>query len=653
MTCRAPRCAPPLSMPRHFDVARHPLDPLTPEEIARVAAAVRTCADFGLDIRFVSIGLAEPAKADLAAWHSGIAVSRLAFVSLYDVAQRCAYEVTVDLPEGRVATVLARPGLQPGIVLEEFALCQAAVKADPAWRAAIALRGVTDFEKALIDPWSVGAYGDERYPDKRMALALTCIRGDHNDVGYGRPVEGVVAYVDLETMTVVEVVDTGVVPLPPLTGFYTPATVGPLRTDIKPLEIVQPEGASFTVDGHQVLWQNWSFRVGFTPREGLVLHEIAYKDQGRVRPIIYRASMSEMLVPYGDPTPGHAKKNVFDSGEYGLGRMTNSLTLGCDCVGTIHYFDAHLATMSGAPMTIRNAVCLHEEDTGTLWKHYDWRTRNTEVRRSRRLTVSFFATLGNYDYGFFWHLYQNGNIEIEIKLTGILSTGAVPAGTLPPWGSLIAPQLYAPIHQHHFIYRLDMDVDGGGNSLFEVDTVADPLGPSNPYGTAFHAVARPLRSEGEAMRDANPAIGRGWLVTNPNRLNHLGQPTAYKIMAGADIAKPFAHPDSAIMRRGGFMAHTLWATRHDPAELYASGDYINQNPNPDGLHKWVARDHALENTNLVVWYNIGVHHIPRPEEWPVMPVATAGFMLKPVGFFDRNPAMDVPPPVAVIACCAP
>lgn len=623
-------------------------DPLVPDEIAIASKCVREKAPVGSDIRFISIGLKEPAKAALS---SGASIVREALVHIYDVSNRLTCEAVVDVEKRTLVSFTPRPGLQAGIVIEEFHMCQAAVRADPRWRAAVARRGVTDFDSAIIDPWTVGAYGDELFPDRRMAMALASIRGSADDVGYGRPVEGVIAYVDLETMQVVEVTDGDVVPLPPLTGNYTPDSVGPLRTDLKPLDISQPEGTSFSVDGNEIRWQKWRFRVGFTPREGLVLYQIAYDDKGRARNIIHRASMSEMLVPYGDPSAIHAKKNVFDSGEYGMGRMANSLKLGCDCLGAIHYFDAHLSDMQGDPITIENAVCLHEEDHGTLWKHYDWRTGRTEVRRSRRLVVSFFATLGNYDYGFYWHFYQTGDIEAEVKLTGVLSTGAVREGTKPTYGSLIAPQLYAPIHQHYFIYRLDMDVDGEGNSLYEVNSVAAPPGPLNPYGSGFKAEYTPLRTEKEAVRDADHSVGRSWLVVNPNVKNVVGESVGYKIHPGADVARPFAAESSSVMKRGGFIAHTLWATKYDDGELYASGDYINQNPTPDGVHTWVEQDRPLENTDLVVWYNVGVHHIPRPEEWPVMPVAHAGFKIKPAGFFDQNPAIDVPPPDLRKSCC--
>lgn len=633
-----------------YDV-RHPLDQLSPEEIRAAVAVLKASGRLGDNVRFVSISLKEPDKAALHAFRKGGMPPRLAGITALDLSAHCVVEAVIDLDATKLADFATRSGVQPGIVIEEFKLCEAAVKADAKWRAALEKRGITEFDKAIVDPWSVGVYGDEKYPDKRLAQALSYIRTSEKDVGYGRPVEGVIAVVDLETMTVLDVIEDHPIPLPPGSGNYTADSVGPLRDDLKPLDIVQPEGPSYKVDGYGVEWQRWSFRIGFTPREGLVLHDITYRDGARLRSVMARASMSEMLVPYGDPSITHNKKNVFDNGEYGIGRMANSLTLGCDCLGTIHYFDAFLADMAGEPITIRNAVCMHEEDYGTLWKHTDWRTRHSEVRRGRRLVVSFFATVGNYDYGFYWSFHQNGDIQLELKLTGVLSVGAIAPGEMPTHGVLVAPQLYAPIHQHHFIFRLDMDVDGSGNSLYEVNTVTDPVGPANPYAASFRAQSTLLASEKAAARDADPRAGRVWAVVNPNEVNALGQPTGYKIVPGADVAAPFASPDSSVMKRGGFIAHTLWATEYSPDELYASGDYINQNAEPNGLHRWVERDKPLENKDLVLWYNCATHHVPRPEEWPVMPVAHAGFWLKPSGFFIQNPAMDVPPPVPRKSCC--
>jgi primary-amine oxidase len=272
-----------------------------------------------------------------------------------------------------------------------------------------------------------------------------------------------------------------------------------------------------------------------------------------------------------------------------------------------------------------------------------------EVRRSRRLVVYFIATVGNYEYGFYWYFYQDGTIQLEVKLTGIASNGAVRPGEKPPWGELVAPQVYAPIHQHFFNARLDMMVDGAGNSVYEVNTVADPPGPENPHHNAFHTEATLLGSEQAAQRLIDPLAGRFWKVVNPSVKNRLGEAVGYKLVPGENVL-PFVGAAASVTRRAGFITRHLWVTRYEPRERYAAGDYPNQHPGGAGLPSYVQDDAALENTDVVLWYSFGAHHVARPEDWPVMPVAYIGFALKPVGFFDRNPALDVPPPMGHAAC---
>ena len=620
----------------------HPLEPLTSEEITAAVHIVRTERNLHERVRFASVTLHEPPKEVVLNFQQGDPVTRAAFIILLDNTDGATYEVIVSITEGKVTSWRHIPGAQPSIMLDEFFECEQAVKASPEFQAALRKRGITNFDLLMVDPWSAGNYEGKEGETQRLSRALSWIRSDPNDNGYAHPIEGLIAIVDLNTMEVVQVEDYGVVPLPPTAGNYTPEAVGQMRTDLKPLEINQPEGPSFTVNGHEVHWQKWHFRLGFTPREGVVFYTVGYEDQGKMRPILYRASLAEMVVPYGDPSPGHYRKNAFDVGEYGVGTLANSLELGCDCLGHIHYFDALMTDSRGNLVKLPNAVCMHEEDYGILWKHIDWRTNQTEVRRSRRLVVSFIATVGNYEYGYFWYFYQDGTIQFEVKMTGIMNTGALPPGVKPKYGQLVAPQLYAPIHQHFFNVRLDMMVDGLNNSVYEVHTEAEPPGPENPYGNAYFAQATLLSRESEAQRVIDPLSGRYWKVVNPEALNALGEPVSYQLMPGDNVL-PFAHPESSVFKRARFATKHLWVTPYSPAERFPAGDYPNQHPGGAGLPAWTQADRSLENTNVVLWYTVGVHHVPRPEDWPVMPVGYYGFTLKPVGFFDRNPALDVPP----------
>ena len=630
----------------------HPLDPLTPEEITEAATILKTQRHLGARVRFETVVLREPSKPTVLNFRKGGPIQREAFIVILDNETSATYEATVSLTQREVTSWTHVPGVQPRVMLDEFSECEAAVKADPQFQAAIRKRGITNPDLVMVDPWSAGNYGIDDEKGRRLVLARSFVRSSPNDNGYARPLEGVTAVVDLNKMEVIRVDDYGVVPLPPNAGNYASEFVGEFREDLKPLEIVQPEGTSYQVDGYAVRWQKWNLRIGFTPREGLVIHTIGYEDQGRVRPIIYRAALSDMVVPYGDPGKDHYRKNAFDAGEYGIGSLASSLTLGCDCLGEIYYFDAVVNDSRGGAMTIPNAICMHEEDYGVLWKHTDWRTGQIEVRRSRRLVVSSISTVGNYEYGFFWYFYQDGTIQVEVKLTGILNTAAEPPGRVPKYGTLVAPQLNAHIHQHFFNFRIDMNVDGEPNSVYEVNTLAEPSGPENPHGNAFYADPTLLRTELEAQRVIEPMTGRYWVVSNPSAHNSLGQPVAYKLIPGENIL-PFAHPDSSIIKRAGFITKHLWVTPYKPEEMSASGAYPNQHPGGAGLPEYTSGDRSIVDTDLVLWYTFGHHHVPRPEDWPVSPVAYCGFTLKPMGFFDTNPALDVPPPSHHNGACHP
>jgi primary-amine oxidase len=444
--------------------------------------------------------------------------------------------------------------------------------------------------------------------------------------------------VDLDRSEVVAVEEDPTVPIPSTPGPYRAADVEP-KVALKPLEITQPEGVSFTVDGWQINWERWSFRIGWCQREGLLIHDVSFDDYGTRRTIARRMSIAELVIPYGDPSSGAFRKNAFDTGEYGLGNYTNSLTLGCDCLGEITYLDVSLAEADGSIREIPNAICLHEEDHGILWKHTD-EAGHVEVRRSRRFVASSLVTVNNYEYGYFWYFYQDGSIEFEAKLTGIVLTLAADPDKDYPSSTEIDPGLLAPYHQHIFAARLDLDVDGVENSVVEVEAVAIPAGPDNPHGAAYTTSATVLSSESTAQRVVDPFTNRYWKVINPNRLNHVGKPVGYKLVPG-HTTYPLAQRDSVIGKRAGFMYSHLWVTPNNDAEKYPAGDYPFQHEGGDGLPAWTAADRPLENTDVVLWYTFGTNHIPRTEDWPVMPVERVGFHLKPVGFFRRSPGNDV------------
>ncbi|MGF1595675.1 MAG: primary-amine oxidase [Acidimicrobiales bacterium] len=621
--------------------AAHPLDRLTPEEMAAAVAIIKDSEHFGPRMRFASLGLHPPDKADVLSFAPGDEWDRRADAILLDNADGAAVEMTVSLTTGTVTRHERLLGVQPAVILNEFFESEELIRNDPAFVEAMAKRDITDLSLVTIDPWSAGNYGDPVESDKRIIRALVWVRSEEGDNQYAHPVDGVMVIIDLNEMKVVRVDDEGVIPVPQTMNNYSSTYRTNTRTDIKTLEITQPDGASFTIDGDRIRWQKWDLRVGWTHREGLVLNTVTYTDGDRVRPVLYRASLAEMTVPYGDPSPTQARKNAFDVGEYGLGMLANSLVLGCDCLGEIHYLDGHFVDGDGDVITIPQAICIHEEDFGISWKHTDFRTEQAEVRRLRRLVVSFIATVGNYEYGLYWYLYQDGRVELDIKLTGILSTGALSNGTPPKYGTDLGDGLYGPNHQHFFCVRLDTQIDGVENSVVEVNTRPAPP-EENPFGNAFYGEQTVLATEQEAQRLIDPLVGRYWKITSSDATNKTGAPTAYKLVPGENIL-PFATEESSIRQRAAYMWKHLWVTPYDPSENHPAGDYPNQHPGGAGLPEWTKANRSVTDTDIVVWYVMGHNHLPILEDWPVMPVANMGFTLKPAGFFDESPVMDLPP----------
>jgi primary-amine oxidase len=629
----------------------HPLDPLTRDEINAAAQVLKDAGRVTDKSRFSTVILNEPPKAEVLAFRAGGEVRREAFAVVFEREANKTFEAVVDVKNKRLVSWREIPGAQPMMLIEDALLVQSVLRADPQWQAAMRKRGITDFQDVVIDPWSAGNFGFREEQGVRVFKGISFLRGKGVRNQYARPVEGVVALVDLTHKKLLRLIDSGVVPVPAATAELDPPSVGKLRLAPKPLAVTQPEGQSFEVNGHEVRWQNWRFRFALHPREGLVLYTVGYEDQGRLRPVLYRAALSEMVVPYGDPGAAWFFRNAFDAGEFGVGRSALQLEAGTDLPANAKTFSVASAGETGNGFEAKDRVALYERDGGVLWKHVDYMTNHNESRRARELVLSYFANLGNYEYGFNWVFHQDGALEMEVLLTGIMAAkGVRPANGgehshgPDPYSHVVAEGVAAVHHQHTFNFRLDFDVDGAGaNSVVEQNIVALPPGPKNPYRNAFTMTETVLRRELEAKRRLSLASGRKWRVVNPAVRNALGQPVGYTLVPGEN-AVPYAGPKSSVAARAGFMSAHLWVTPYDADEMYAAGKYVNQSKGGEGLPQWVRANRPIENKDVVVWYTMGVNHIPRPEDWPVMPVHRASFRLVPTGFFARNPALDVPKP---------
>ena len=631
----------------------HPLDPLSSDEFATAAAILRREHDVqaggpGLGWRFASIELVEPTKAELREFErAGEVPDRRATVICLNRATNATYKSVVSLAADRVESFEHVPGVQANFTVDEFVECDQLLRTNPELLAALARRGIDDVGLVFFDTWTYGdAVAPAEFRDRRLGWSDTWLREGPGTNPYAHLVSGLHCVIDVNAMEVLRIEDGPHVAMPAVMGEYVPRHIPERiraqyrREPLKPLQVVQPDGPSFTLDGNHLEWQNWSLRVGFNYREGMTLHAVGYRDGDRIRSVAHRLSFAEMVVPYRDPSPDHYRRTAFDIGEWGLGFMTQSLELGCDCLGEIRYLDAVLHDSTGRPYTITNAICIHEEDNAVLWKHVD-HDAGAEVRRMRRLTLSFHVTVANYEYLVYWRLHQDGNIECEVRATGIMVTTPLAPGQPNPNGTLVDERTYAPFHQHFLVARLDLDVDGPDNTVFMTESFAEPIGPDNPHGLSVVVRNVGLRTEREGIQDVDFATQRAWKVVNTNVVNGIGTHPAYKLVPSGALPPMFAD-ESPVMKRANVIGHTLWVTPNDPAERWPAGEFVNQSVADTGLGQWTKANRSIDNTDVVLWYVFGLHHITRPEDWPVMPVDVVSFWLKPFGFFDRNPALDVP-----------
>ncbi|AIJ21417.1 primary-amine oxidase [Amycolatopsis methanolica 239] len=573
--------------------APHPLAPLTANEITGVRNILETSGAPRNSTRFSYVGLVEPAKSDVARYElDGAPVPRRARALLLDTASGDAEEVLVDLTADAVGSrtpVTGEHGQVP-VLTGEHELVREIMAADEEWCAALRERGIDDPAQVYLAALSAGRFtGDE---GRRLVRVLAHRRPEPSTMVWAHPVDGLVAFVDLIAREVVEIVDTGAVPIPAESGDYDdPAVSGPARTTQRPIEITQPDGPRFTLEDGLLTWENWQVRVGFDMREGLVLHQLGFSDGGRLRPVVHRASVAEMVVPYADPGPIRFWQNYFGTGEYQLGKLSNSLELGCDCLGEITYVDAIVADDEGKPVTLANAICIHEEDAGVLWKHTDPSNGSRQTRRQRRLVVSFFVTVGNYDYG---------------------STGASTWTARSSWsarrpGSCSPPPTTSGSRRTPRRSRPDGDV----NAVEEVEMRRVPMGPSNPHGHAFTRSVRRLSRESEAQRMAAPDRGRVWHIVNPERVNRVGEHPGYALMPEG-LPVLLADEGSSIHGRATFATKHLWVTRFAEDERYPAGDLVNQSPPGEGLPAYTSGNRDIDGADLVVWHTFGLTHFRGP-----------------------------------------
>ena len=348
-----------------------------------------------------------------------------------------------------------------------------------------------------------------------------------------------------------------------------------------------------------------------------------------------------MNIPYSDPRHPFHKKAAFDLGDAGAGAMANNLKLGCDCLGSIHYLSAILSDAKGDPMPMDNVVCIHEQDAGIGWKHTNYRTGKAALVRSRELVLQSIITVANYEYIMAFIFNQAGEVTYEVRATGIVSTQPIDDDTEVPWGTVVHPGVLAAHHEHIFSLRVDPAIDGHSNSLVSEEIRPMPRSDFNPHGVGY-TVEEAVIYESSGL-DTDYDTNRNYKIQNISSRNPVnGKAVAYKVQV-PPFQKMVSDPESFNHKRAEFADHNIYVTRYHDGELYAGGKYTNQSRGGAGVRAWANRKENVENEDIVLWVQFGLQHVTRIEDFPVMPCETIRVHFKPVNFFDKNPAIDVPP----------
>lgn len=622
----------------------HPLDALTTGEYWTVHDVLQQSGHLTDKTLVSSLLLHEPAKDKVLAWKEGDPVPREADVILESEGK--TIEARVDIPAHKLEFWKEVPGVQAPITQTELDTMSEVLKHDTRVIAALKKHGITDLSSVRCEPIPLTFILFPQQTTHRIGYGdCTDSHGVYHS--WGRAIEGLYILADLTNEKVLQVIDSGVVPMPSGDIDFEEAPAIP-RAGTKPLIESEPLGASYQINDGEISWQNWRFRFRLDPRIGAVLNLVRYQDGDKLRSVMYEGSLSEMYVPYMDPDEGWASRVFVDAGEFLLGGLIKPVGA-ADCPAHAQYFTGIIPSDKGTPVLTPHLACLFEHVTDQpAWRHYENNIMSS--RPSRELVLRTAAVVGNYDYLLDWIFQQNGTIRVAVGATGIVETKAVKeksvAGEMngsqahPSYGTLVDQNLLAVNHDHYFSYRLDLDVDGPNNS-FMIDKLVPQIISGHGRTSIWATESSIAHREQDAILDIDLRHPAMWRFINPSHHGAVGYPSGYEIMPGPTAVSSLS-PDDPAQRIGAFSEHQLWVTPYSPDELYASGTYVTSSKGLEGLPAWTKANRSIENTDIVGWYTLGFHHVVRLEDWPVMPTLWHDFLIRPVNFFDKNPVLTLP-----------
>ncbi|KAG7542870.1 Copper amine oxidase N2-terminal [Arabidopsis thaliana x Arabidopsis arenosa] len=630
-----------------FGLHFHPLDPLTPQEINKTSFIVKKSHLGNLkDLTFHYLDLEEPNKTHVLQWLSPNPSKkpppprRRSLVVVRAGGQ--THELIIDLTTSKIVSSRIYTGHGfPSLTFIELFRASKLPLTYPPFKKSILDRALNISEVSCI-PFTVGWYGEIT---TRREVKASCFYRDGSVNVFTRPIEGITVTIDVDSMQVVKYSDRFRKPLPDKEG-------NDFRTKHKPFPFsCNVSDTGFKILGNRVKWANWKFHVGFTARAGVTISTASVLDPRtkRFRRVMYRGHVSETFVPYMDPTYEWYYRTFMDIGEFGFGRSAVNLQPLIDCPQNAAFLDGHVAGPDGTAQRMTNVMCVFEKNGyGASFRHTEINVPGQVITSGEAdisLVVRMVATLGNYDYIVDWEFKKNGAIRVGVDLTGVLEVKATSYTsndqiTDNVYGTLVAKNTIAVNHDHYLTYYLDLDVDGNGNSLVKaklrtvrVTDVNKTSSRRKSYWTVVKETAK-TEADGRVRLGSEPVE---LLIVNPKKKTKLGNTVGYRLIPEHLPATSLLTDDDYPEIRAGYTKYPVWVTAYNRSERWAGGFYSDRSRGDDGLAVWSSRNREIENKDIVMWYNVGFHHIPYQEDFPVMPTLHGGFTLRPSNFFDNDP----------------
>ncbi|KAL9410576.1 hypothetical protein AB3S75_044364 [Citrus x aurantiifolia] len=630
---------------------RHPLDSLRPSEFTRVQTIVKTSYPSN-NLSFHYVGMDEPDKAVVYSWlsNSKIKFPRRAIVIARHNHQ--THEIIVDLSKRSIVSDKVYTGHGfPLLTLEEQHAGAALVLAYEPLKASVKKRGL-NISDVVCSASTVGWYGEKA---SKRVLKFPCFYTDQGTINmFLRPIEGITIVVDIEEMKVTEYNDREVAPIPkPEPTEYRLSKLKPPfgpRLNSVATSSTRP---GFKINGNTVKWANWVFNVGFDARVGTIISTASIYDINmyKYRRVLYRGFISELFIPYQDPSEGWYHITYFDNGEFGFGLSAVPLERLNDCPANAVFMDGYFASQDGTPVKTPNAVCIFERHAGdVMWRHTEAEMPGhlREVRPEVSLVVRMVATVGNYDYIIDWEFKPSGSIKMGVGLSGVLEVKPVEYTYVDQikedqHGTLVADNTIGINHDHFLNYYLDLDIDGYANSFEKTKLVTRRNTQVNTPRKSYWTVEKETAKTEFEARLKLDTMPMEFALVNPSKKTKIGHPVGYRLLPGSIIG-PMLMDDDYPQIRAGFTNYNVWVTPYNKSEKYSGGNYVDQSHGDDTLLQWTDGNREIENTDIVLWYTMGIHHAPCQEDFPVMPTVSGGFELRPTNFFEYNPVLKVIPP---------